>query len=181
MTAIRGESALESGLVRIQGASGVEGAGFLMAPRIVCTCAHVVANALELSEDTDTAPAEPVRVEFPLLRDEDGAVPAVRARVVSWKPVLEDDSGDVALLRLERLVPDARPVPLVDGTSVWGHSFRAYGFPDGGDHGVWATGTLRSAQGRAGYRWTPTRAARGSPTATAGPGCGTRSRVESSG
>ncbi|MFE1961311.1 hypothetical protein [Streptomyces sp. NPDC059479] len=53
----------------------------------------------------------------------------------------------MALLRLDRLVRNACPVALVDGTSLWGHSFRAYGFPDGGDHGVWATGTLRSVQG----------------------------------
>ncbi|MEU5403598.1 trypsin-like peptidase domain-containing protein [Streptomyces sp. NPDC005963] len=147
MTVLRGEEALESGLVRLRGAGGIAGAGFLVAPDIVCTCAHVVADALQLPWDTSDAPTETVRVEFPLLRGADGAAPAVRARVVSWRPVLEDDSGDVALLRLDAPVPDARPVPLVDGTSVWGHSFRAYGFPGGGDHGVWATGMLRSVQG----------------------------------
>nr|WP_302185360.1 trypsin-like peptidase domain-containing protein [Streptomyces sp. GMY02] len=147
VTALRGERALESGLIRVRGADGIAGAGFLVAPGVVCTCAHVIADALGLRRDTAIAPTGTVGVEFPLLRDADGAVPAVRARVVSWKPVLEDDSGDVALLRLDRLVPEARPVALVDGTSVWGHSFRAYGFPGGSDHGVWATGTLRSVQG----------------------------------
>ncbi|MGY5138382.1 nSTAND1 domain-containing NTPase, partial [Streptomyces nigrescens] len=147
MAALWSERALESGLVRIRGGDEVVGAGFLVAPDVVCTCAHVVAYALGLPRDTGTAPSEAVRVEFPLLRDAGGAVPAVRARVVSWKPLLDDDSGDVALLRLDRRVPNARPVALVDGASVWGHSFRAYGFPDGGDQGVWATGTLRSVQG----------------------------------
>lgn len=147
MTALRGEAALESGLVRIQGADEVAGAGFLVAADVVCTCAHVVADALGLPRDTVTAPSEAVQVEFPLVRDAEGGIPARRARVVSWQPPAEDDSGDVALLRLDAPVSHARPVPLVDGTSVWGHSFRAYGFPGGGDHGVWATGTLRSVQG----------------------------------
>ncbi|MER6409218.1 AAA family ATPase [Streptomyces viridosporus] len=147
MTALRGEGAPESGLVRIRGADEVTGAGFLVAADIVCTCAHVVADALGLPRDTVTAPSGAVRVEFPLVRDAEGGIPTRRARVVSWKPLSEDDSGDVALLRLDAAVSRARPVPLVDGTSVWGHPFRAYGFPDGGDHGVWATGTLRSVQG----------------------------------
>ncbi|AIS02313.1 trypsin-like peptidase domain-containing protein [Streptomyces glaucescens] len=147
MSALRGEAALESGLVRIRGTGRIVGAGFLVAPDIVCTCAHVVADALGLPRDTETAPEGTVLVEFPLARDADGAVPALTARVVSWQPVRADDSGDVALLRLDAPPRHARPVPLVDGTSVWGHAFRAYGFPDGGDHGIWANGTLRAAQG----------------------------------
>ncbi|MEE1736212.1 trypsin-like peptidase domain-containing protein [Streptomyces sp. BE147] len=126
----------------------VVGAGFLVAPDIVCTCAHVVADALGLPRDTENAPTEVVRVEFPLLRDDSGRIPAVSTTVVSWQPTREeDDSGDVALLRLHHPVAGARPVPLVDGTAVWGHEFRAYGFPTGGDHGAWATGSLRGVQG----------------------------------
>ncbi|MFD3582639.1 hypothetical protein [Streptomyces sp. NPDC058683] len=165
MTALRGEAALESGLVRIGGADEVAGAGFLVAADIVCTCAHVVVDALGLPRDTVASPSEAVQVEFPLLRDADGGVPTRRARVVSWQPVLEDDSGDVALLRLDTPVPHARPVPLVDGTSVWGHSFRAYGFPGGGDHGVWATGTLRSIQGAG---WVQMDTGHGGPQVTNG-------------
>ncbi|MER6106157.1 hypothetical protein ABT115_28685 [Streptomyces sp. NPDC001832] len=107
----------------------------------------MIADALGIPRNTEIAPVEVVQVEFPLLRGPDGVAPAVQAQVISWKPVLDDDSGDVALLRLDRRVPNARPVSLVDGTSVWGHSYRAYGFPGGGDHGIWATGTLRSVQG----------------------------------
>ncbi|MGW2559296.1 nSTAND1 domain-containing NTPase [Streptomyces sp. NPDC001514] len=165
MAALRGEGALESGLVRIRGGGQVAGAGFLVAPDVICTCAHVIADALGLPRETANAPAEAVQVEFPLVRDADGAVPAVRARVVSWQPVLEDDSGDVALLRLDAPVPHARPVPLVDGTSVWGHSFRAYGFPGGGDHGVWATGTLRGVQGAG---WVQMDTGPGGPPVTKG-------------
>lgn len=160
----RGAGTAESGLVRLRAASSarlladgslssradgpVVGAGFLVAPDIVCTCAHVVADALGLPRDTESAPTDVVRVEFPLLRDVGGRIPAVSATVVSWQPTREeDDSGDVALLRLHHPVAGARPVPLVDGTAVWGHEFRAYGFPTGGDHGAWATGSLRGVQG----------------------------------
>ncbi|MFC9007624.1 nSTAND1 domain-containing NTPase [Streptomyces microflavus] len=160
----RGAGTVESGLVRLRAASSapllangsltsradgpVVGAGFLVAPDIVCTCAHVVADALGLPRDTENAPTDVVRVEFPLLRDVGGRIPAVSATVVSWQPIREeDDSGDVALLRLAHPVGGARPVPLVDGTAVWGHEFRAYGFPTGGDHGAWATGSLRGVQG----------------------------------
>ncbi|MFE7759057.1 trypsin-like peptidase domain-containing protein [Streptomyces sp. NPDC057429] len=160
----RGAGTVESGLVRLRAASSarlladgssssradgpVVGAGFLVAPDIICTCAHVVADALGLPRDTENAPTDVVRVEFPLLRDVGGRIPAVSATVVSWQPTREeDDSGDVALLRLDHPVAGARPVPLVDGTAVWGHEFRAYGFPAGGDHGAWATGSLRGVQG----------------------------------
>ncbi|MGY3676499.1 nSTAND1 domain-containing NTPase [Streptomyces sp. TE33382] len=160
----RGAGTAESGLVRLRAASSarvladgslssravgpVAGAGFLVTPDIVCTCAHVVADALGLPRDTESAPTDVVRLEFPLLRDVDGRIPAVSATVVSWQPTREeDDSGDVALLRLHHPVAGARPVPLVDGTAVWGHEFRAYGFPTGGDHGAWATGSLRGVQG----------------------------------
>ncbi|SCF76230.1 Trypsin-like peptidase domain-containing protein [Streptomyces sp. MnatMP-M27] len=142
-----GDRPLESGAARVWGSGGVAGAGFLIAPDLVCTCAHVVADALGLPRDLTRAPEGTVRVEFPLLREEDGTIPEVLAEVVSWQPVKRDDSGDVALLRLDRTVSNARPVPLVDGSAVWGHTFRVYGFPEGATHGVWASGTLRAAQG----------------------------------
>ncbi|MFJ9715879.1 trypsin-like peptidase domain-containing protein [Streptomyces sp. NPDC101213] len=165
MTALRGKAALESGLARVQGADGIAGAGFLVAADVVCTCAHVVADALGLPRDTVTAPPGTLRVEFPLARDAEGNVPARRARVVSWQPLRRDDGGDVALLRLDAPVPAVRPVPLVDGTSVWGHSFRAYGFPGGGDHGLWAAGTLRGVQGAG---WVQMDTGPGAPRVTNG-------------
>lgn len=142
-----GDRPLESGAARLWGGGGVAGAGFLIAPDLVCTCAHVVADALGLPRDLARAPEGTVRVEFPLLREADGTIPEALAEVVSWQPVQRDDSGDVALLRLDRTVSNARPVPLVDGSAVWGHTFRVYGFPEGAAHGVWASGTLRATQG----------------------------------
>ncbi|MFE2497169.1 trypsin-like peptidase domain-containing protein [Streptomyces scopuliridis] len=140
MAALRGSDALEASQVRIRSAAGeVIGAGFLVAADVVCTCAHVVAGALGVPDAEERAPGTPVDLDFPLL----GGRPRARATVVSWRR----GGADVALLRLDAAVEGARPVPLVDGTGVWGHTFRALGYPDGADDGVWASGTLRAGQG----------------------------------
>ncbi|WP_189548002.1 nSTAND1 domain-containing NTPase [Streptomyces gelaticus] len=128
---------LETSQVRIFSVHGdVAGAGFLVAADLVCTCAHVVEEALDLPAPMDEAPGGSVSLDFPLL----SAHPSARASVVSWR----HGRADVALLRLDRPVEGARPVGLVDGTEVWEHPFRAFGHPDGADHGVWVRGTLRA-------------------------------------
>ncbi|MEV0537594.1 trypsin-like peptidase domain-containing protein [Kitasatospora sp. NPDC050463] len=143
-----GDEVLAAGLVRIRSQSGeVVGTGFLIDAEVVCTCAHVVALALGVSESAELAPADPVLVEFPLVRDGNGAVPRCPSTVEVWRPVAAADRDDVALLRLERPVPGTRPVPLVDGSKVWDHPFRVMGFPRGAEDGVWASGSLRSRQG----------------------------------
>lgn len=128
---------LETSQVRIFSVHGdVAGAGFLVAADLVCTCAHVVEEALDLPAPVDEAPGGSVNLDFPLL----SARPSARASVVSWR----HGRADVALLRLDRPVEGARPVGLVDGAEVWEHPFRAFGHPNGADHGVWVRGTLRA-------------------------------------
>ncbi|MEW2512827.1 trypsin-like peptidase domain-containing protein [Streptomyces sp. NPDC046870] len=140
MAAVRADDVLEASQVRVHSVAGeVIGAGFLVGADVVCTCAHVVTRALGVPDDTEQAPGEPVLLDFPLL---DGR-PRARARVVSWRR----GGADVALLRLDATVEEARPVPLVDGTGVWGHTFRVLGYPVDADHGIWASGTLRAGQG----------------------------------
>lgn len=140
MAAVRGSDVLEASQVRVCSAGGeVVGAGFLVSADVVCTCAHVVAGALGMPSGSQEAPGEAVDLDFPLLTGR----PRTRATVVSWRY----GGLDVALLRLETAVGGARPAPLVDGTGVWGHTFRALGYPVGADRGVWASGTLRAGQG----------------------------------
>ncbi|MFF4272803.1 trypsin-like peptidase domain-containing protein [Streptomyces sp. NPDC001536] len=125
----------------------VVGAGFLIAPDTVCTCAHVVVHALG-PERTDEVTDGVVVLDFPLLRDTPEARRTYRARIATWEPVVEDGGGDIALLRLpEELPPVIRPVPLVSGTEMWGHRFRALGFPAGSEHGQWAQGRVRDRVG----------------------------------
>ncbi|MFC9943951.1 S1 family peptidase [Streptomyces pratensis] len=140
MTAEWRSDVLETSQVRIRLPDGeVIGAGFLIAADIVCTCAHVVAQVFDLPDSLEEAPSGSVDLDFPLLP----ARPSARASVVSWR----HGGADVALLRLDMPVEGARPAALVDGTSVWKHSFRVLGYPDGADHGIWVSGTLRAEQG----------------------------------
>lgn len=128
----------------------VAGAGFLIAPDTVCTCAHVVAQALgtEQAERSRDLPAGTVTLDFPLLRDAPPTRRTYPVRVSSWEPVGEDGSGDIALLRLpEKLPQTVRPVPLVSSGEMWGHRFRVLGFPAGSDHGQWAQGRVRDRVG----------------------------------
>ncbi|RNG25039.1 serine protease [Streptomyces botrytidirepellens] len=126
----------ERGAARVFGSDGVvAGAGFLVADRLVCTCAHVV------RESGGGRPEGPVSVDFPLLTGADAGAP-VLAEVESWRP--EDD---IAVLRLADAVDGTEPLPFVDGTGdEWGGEIRAFGFPEDAPRGVNATGVLRGRQ-----------------------------------
>ncbi|TQM85515.1 MoxR-like ATPase [Saccharothrix saharensis] len=129
--------ALPAAVVRVRDGRGqVVGAGFLIAPDLVCTCAHVVADGAE--------PPERVLVDFPMLP----GVPSRAARVRAWRPAEPDGRGDIALLRLTEPPPEGSAA-LVLGTAEnpWGQRFRVPGFPAGHDDGVWAGGSLRERQG----------------------------------
>ena len=120
---------LDPGLIRILDARGRPvGAGFLVAGRQAVTCAHVIATALP------GAPAGEVALDFPRLPSH----PRLAALVTLW-----DDLADIAGLELIGDLPqEARPVRLVRANDLWGHSFRAFGFPGGFDNGVWASGRI---------------------------------------
>ncbi|MFF9364973.1 nSTAND1 domain-containing NTPase [Streptomyces griseoluteus] len=152
-------SALSGAVARIRSDGGaIAGAGFLVAPGLVCTCAHVVARALGTDPWSAEPPRDSVRVDFPLLNpvQQDPALhPAPDARraagsavVAGWRPILADDTGDLALLRLDAAPPRGTAVPwLVEANELWDHAVRVFGFPEGSDHGVWVAGRLRALQG----------------------------------
>jgi hypothetical protein len=125
-------------LVRIRDAGGrrVVGAGFLIDDDLVCTCAHVVAEALDLRAD-DTADGKEVALDFPYLSE-----PQVRARVVAIDPLRDDESGDIALLRLLGHLPAGTlPTPILIDWGGPDQRCRVMGFP--ADEGEWATLVLR--------------------------------------
>ena len=128
------------------------GAGFLIGPDQVATCAHVVAAALGGDPYATAAPSASVGLDFPLFRHEGTNRPAATcAEVERWLPIADDGSGDIAVLRLHDPVPDgARMPPLRRMDRLWGHPFRVLGFPPGLADGVWATGRIRGEQGT---RW----------------------------
>jgi energy-coupling factor transporter ATP-binding protein EcfA2 len=135
---------LSASIVRILGPKGTAvGAGFLVANRQVLTCAHVVAQALALSPDYLDIPQAQVQLDLPLI-----ALGRIfNARIVFWQPPRSDGGADMAGLELEGNLPTAaQSARLVKADDLWGHPFRALGFPAGHDDGVWATGVLRGRQ-----------------------------------
>jgi hypothetical protein len=138
------QESLEASLVRIRTADGgVIGAGFLVGERHILTCAHVVAGALGLADDTPDKPQAPVSLDIPRV----AAGRLLTARVVLWRPPRADGGDDIAGLELEGDLPHgAQAAPLAQVEDLWEHSFRAFGFPRGQDSGVWATGRLLGRQ-----------------------------------
>jgi WD40 repeat protein len=119
-----GADPLDSALVRLRAGARILGAGFLVAPDVIATCAHVI--------DGETPVAD-----FPMLRSHDHAV-----------DVLErDDELDVAILRLADPPRGALPVPARITGGVRDHRFRTFGFPHDLPDGIWVTGRLVGAQG----------------------------------
>ncbi|MFE3906330.1 trypsin-like peptidase domain-containing protein [Streptomyces sp. NPDC059153] len=140
------------------------GAGVLIGPRHVVTCAHVLDKQFGRPEPGHgpAAPVEVVEVEFPFVDEPGPAVKRKRAKVVGWAPITADGSGDVALLELEseldlasELDPDPEldshvaytPAPLACPPVLSGHQFSVHGFPDGDPATRHVTGVLRGASG----------------------------------
>jgi len=124
---------LHNSLVRILTADGVPiGVGFLAADNLILTCAHVIEQA--------SGSDESVHFDLPLLAP--GASFSGRVSFI-------DENQDVATIKATGLPLDATSARLVQTDELWGHSFRAFGVPQGHDGGVWASGVLRdqNAQG----------------------------------
>jgi S1-C subfamily serine protease len=141
--------AFQASLTRISHANGaVVGAGFLVSPQYVLTCAHVVAQALGIPQNAAEAPTGSVDLDFPLIAPGE----KVKARVVFWRPVSPSAAEeDIAGLELEDELPRAaQPVRLIAAEDCWEHPLRVFGFPSGHNDGVWATGVLR---GKLGNGW----------------------------
>lgn len=166
MTAAQSRSAdevLASAVVRIAGRGGaVCGAGALVAPDLVVTCAHVVSDALGLPRQEDVAAGAVVTVDFPLAGAGAGAGLAagpsdgtqataqprttpVTATVETWIPTRADRTGDIAVLRLPAPLPGAAPLPMAAPETVWEHGARAVGFTGGEPGEVWFRGKFSGA------------------------------------
>jgi len=139
-------NAFKTGIIRISHANGVVvGAGFLVSPNYVLTCAHLVAQALTISPNTPDVPTGLIDLDFPLIAPGQ----KIKARVEFWQPVNPSVAGeDIAGLKLENeCPPGVQPVRLVTADDVWQHPVRVFGFPSGHNDGVWATGVLRGELG----------------------------------
>ena len=141
---------LEASLIRIFSSrvqDAVVGAGFLISPDTVLTCAHVVTAALDLPDETAEMPTDPVLLDFPIVQ----ANEMLTAHACFWEPVAPNGGGDICVLQLEKRPPDGVKVArLVVAEDLWGHEFRAIGFPDYHPDGASISGKLkgRRATGR---------------------------------
>src|SRR6266487_3996226 len=132
-------------LVRIRTKAGsVAGAGFLVGKRHVLTCAHVVAQALDLPKNAIDQPSSTVSLDFPQLASHT----MFTAEVVYWYPEQGDGRGDIAGLKLLDKPPvGAEAIHFAPADQIWGHPYCAFGFPTGQDDGVWSEGRLLERQG----------------------------------
>ncbi len=132
---------LHASIVRIRDEHGtIHGAGFLATPALVCTCAHVVADALNIPREAEQPPEREVHLDFPFLGEA-----GVKARIQVWVRMEPNDgSGDIAVLCLVTDLPaSARPARLLPVSNLSGRDFEAYGFPGTTDVGQYAYGILR--------------------------------------
>ncbi|MGY3678274.1 nSTAND1 domain-containing NTPase [Streptomyces sp. TE33382] len=140
------EPALISSVVRVKGPDGtVGGAGFLVAPDLVLTCAHVVSDALDQRREATVETGSIVTVDVPLAGNADGIDGDDHtAEVQRWIPIRPDQSGDIAVLRLRNRISGARPLPMADPQGgVWDHDARTVGFTDDNVDGIWQSGRFR--------------------------------------
>ena len=111
----------------------IAGCGFFLAGCII-TCAHVVKHALGIAHNSTTRPLDIVSFDFPLLNSRT----ILAGRVNKWFT-----EADVTSLEILSPLPENISAPrLIKADNLWGHSFRAYGFPRGHDEGVWASGRI---------------------------------------
>ncbi|MDV9168637.1 trypsin-like peptidase domain-containing protein [Streptomyces sp. W16] len=141
------------------------GAGVLVGPRHVLTCAHVLEKQLGRplpAPGPDLATqAEEIEVEFPFAGEPGTAGKRMRGTLVGWVPIpaarsgdkalpdAANDSGDVALLELESPV-NFTPAPLACPPTLDSHRFSVHGFPDGDPVTRQANGVLKGASGQEG-------------------------------
>ena len=120
------------------------GAGFLVSPTEVMTCAHVVNAALGRDPHSQDVPDLTVRLSFPLLP----GTPVLGARVDRWlaPPRTGAAGDDIACLRLAGPVPArAAPARLATTPQRIGQIVDVFGYPETPrrPYGSWVEAYLR--------------------------------------
>ena len=145
---------LARALVRILADSGHPsrplGAGFLITPNRVLTCAHVIADALDIPRNTQTRPDKPVWLDLPLLANSEPC----QGDVTDWYPINDQarhgELEDIAILTLtQQPAADAEPVTMaiLSGAEFRDRPVRLLGFPAGYDDGHWVSGRTQGVVG----------------------------------
>jgi WD40 repeat protein len=122
------------------------GVGFLVSHEFALTSAHVVYAALALAAGTQPPEGAVVTVDLPLLSAPAGDGGVLTVSIEELIPRQPTGAGDVAVLRLNAPVPDARPVRLVMADDRWDHRAGVFGLSAGHPAGVWHSGLLKGPQ-----------------------------------
>lgn len=150
MTDDRAFQRYESSIARIYGPTGTAiGAGFWLADGYVLTCAHVVTEALNLTNTAKPALDAEIGLEFPWVAPGQ----KLQARVVYWcsvkssslefEEVEPEDIAGLALINPEQLPPEVQDLSPEVLKSYLDTPFRAYGFPKQRPIGCPIQGKLR--------------------------------------
>ncbi|MCI5228261.1 MAG: hypothetical protein D3918_16810, partial [Candidatus Electrothrix sp. AX2] len=138
MTALAQDAAVVRILIDDQSLREPKGAGFLVTPQHIITCAHVVNDALGRNGETVKCPDSALFFDFPLLPGH----PLARAKILHWFPMRENamfgELEDIAVLELlpGTFLPDeVRPASVVlpHEQSFFDKRVRLCGFPVNAD------------------------------------------------
>ena len=125
----------------------VKGAGLLIYDKYIITCAHVVADALDIAHSTPEKPSDLVNVDF--LFPAEKNKPKFEAKVIAWKPRSDiyQHGEDIAILELQgNLLKSNISFPLSLEVS-YQHQFSVLGFTIGHDEGVITEGKFLDTNG----------------------------------
>jgi len=121
---------LKSGMIGISSRKDPIGVGFVISDHLAITCDHVV-RSVKIED-----PAQKFPFFFPF---DHGS-----KNVLSGRIILQDPEADIAIIEISDPLPSGvTKLSIINQTELWGHKFRAFGFPRGYPDGVWADGELR--------------------------------------
>lgn len=125
----------------------VVGGGVLISDQYIVTCAHVVADALEIDHITQDKPLGLIKLDFPFPVEENK--PKFEAKVIAWKPRSDTYkyAEDIAILKLQGNLPTSYISFPLSLEVPYQHKFSVLGFPTGHDEGVTTEGKLVDTNG----------------------------------
>jgi V8-like Glu-specific endopeptidase len=124
----------------------VVGAGILVSPRHILTCAHVVNLSLGKDEQEPLRPdsTEKVLIDFPCHEEKQfGIGEKLSTEVIYWSAMSrQGESLDIAVLELKQ-EEIGREIEICRGvTTAKGQKVKAYGFPSSIEYGMFAKGKV---------------------------------------
>ena len=108
----------------------------------------MILDTLKAEDDHTDVSQYDIQLDFPLIAPDQ----RLKAKVVLWKPPSSTIStawkGDIAGLEIVGSLPrGVKAVDIVKDDNLWKREFRAFGFPQGFNNGLWASGRILAEEG----------------------------------